>query len=64
MRRPISSSTRTPADSATAKMVPAKITFTVKTIQPTLGYGRARYSYLLFLPDLHSLNLFKGKLVP
>jgi hypothetical protein len=28
------------------------------------GYGRARNSNLLFLPDLHSLNLFKGKLVP
>ena len=36
----------------------------VKTIQPTLGYGRARNSNLLFLPDLHSLNLFKGQLVP
>jgi hypothetical protein len=27
-------------------------------------YGRARNSNLLFLPDLHSLNLFKGQLVP
>jgi hypothetical protein len=29
-----------------------------------LGYGRPRNSNLLFLPDLHSLNLFKGQLVP
>jgi hypothetical protein len=29
-----------------------------------LGYGRARNSNLLFLPDLHSLDLFKGQLVP
>jgi hypothetical protein len=36
----------------------------VKTIQPTLGYGRARNSNPLFLPDLHSLNLLKGQLVP
>ena len=27
-------------------------------------FGRARNSNLLFLPDLHSLNLFKGQLVP
>jgi hypothetical protein len=27
-----------------------------------LGYGNS--NLLLFLPDLHSLNLFKGQLVP
>ena len=29
-----------------------------------LGYGRARNSNLSFLPDLHSLDLFKGQPVP
>jgi hypothetical protein len=51
-------------DSATAKMVPAKMTFTGEDDPTHLGYGRARNSNLLFLPDLHSLNLFKGQLVP
>src|SRR5258707_445075 len=32
--------------------------------QTHLGYGRARNLNPLFLPDLHSLDLLKGQLVP
>jgi hypothetical protein len=32
--------------------------------RPSLGKAQALNSNLLFLPDLHSLNLLEGQLVP